>query len=143
MKANDNKLETEKVILPMPPLSREARYEMDVYARFMRHLRCVPSSRMEIKVLSAVQYVADMMDAADGEIAKTLVDLGLRAPRMAFPVEYIDFVDNALMREDWEVGSASASIKELQAHWGRIGEDRLAGFRRYYPALAENFLAPV
>jgi hypothetical protein len=142
MKANDNKLETEKVVLPMPPLSREERYEMDVYARFMRHLRCVPSSRMEIKVLSAVQYVADMMDVADGEIAKTLVDLGLRAPRMAFPAEYVAFVDNALMREDWEVGSASPSIKKLQAHWGRIGEDRLEGFRRFYPTLAEDFFVP-
>lgn len=142
MKANDNKLETETVILPMPPLSLEARYEMEVYARFMRHLRCVPSSRMEIKVLSAIQYVADMMDAADGEIAKVLVDLGLLAPRMAFPAEYIDCVDNALMREDWDVGSASVSIKELQAHWGRIGEDRLAGFRRYYPTLAEDFFIP-
>lgn len=136
MKANDNLL-SENVLLPLPPLP-EAKTDMDVYVRFMRHLRHVANSRMEIKVLTAIQFVADMMDLPDADIAKMLVDVGLRAPRMAFPATYLEYADNALMRDDWETGAASEALKDLHAHWCRIGEDRFAGFKRYYPTLADD-----
>lgn len=142
MKANDN-LIIERVLLPLPPLSPEARVEMDVYARFMRHLRHVANSRMEIKVLSAIQFVSDMMDMPDAEIAKILVDQGLKAPRIAYPAAYLEFADNALMREDWEAGAANAALKELRDHWGQIGEDRFAAFKRYYPSLTEEMFTRV
>ncbi len=146
MKANDN-LPVERVTLPVPALSHstspDSKFEMDAYARFMRHLRHVANSRDEIKVLSAIQFVADMMDVQDAEIAKILVDQGLRAPRMALPATYLEFADNALMREDWEAGSASSSLKELRDHWNSIGEDRFAGFKRYYPSLAEDLFSRV
>lgn len=142
MKANDN-LPTERVLLPLPPFSPQAKFEMDVYARFMRHLRHVANSRDDIKVLSAIQFVADMMDVQDDEIAKVLVDHGLRAPRVAFPATYLEFIDNSLMRNEWEPGAASEAIKELRDHWGRIGEDRFAGFKRYYPTLADDIFTRV
>lgn len=146
MKANDN-LPIERVILPLPSLahsdSPEQKFEMNAYARFMRHLRHVANSREDIKVLSAIQFVADMMDVQDAEIARLLVDLGLRVPRMALPATYLDYVDNALMRDEWEPGSASAAVRDLRDHWNRIGEDRLAAFRRYYPTLAEDLCTRV
>ena len=141
MKANDN-LSTDRVLLPLPP-QLDAKTEMDVYARFMRHLRHVANSRMEIKVLSAIQFVADMMDVPDADVAKILVDAGLRGPRIAFPATYLEYADGALMREDWESGAADASLKALQEHWGRIGEDRFAAFKRHYPAIAEDLFSRV
>lgn len=144
MKANDNlSTNNERVLLPLPPVSVEAKFEMDIYARFMRHLRHVANSREDIKVLSAIQFVADMMDVQDDEIAKVLVDHGLRAPRVAFPANYLEYVDNALMRDDWEHGAASSSLKELREHWGSIGEDRFAAFKRYYPSIAEDMFTRV
>ena len=117
----------ERVVLPLPPqLGDESRFEMEVYARFMRHLRSVPNSRLEIKILSAIQFTADMMDNSDALIAKTLADLGLRAPRKAFPVSFLDFADRALMRTSWEAGSPPACVMKLRHHWDRIGEDRFA-----------------
>ena len=109
MKANDN-LTTESVVLPLPP-EATAKTEMDIYVRFMRHLRHVANSRMEIKVLTAIQFVADMTDTPDADIARMMTDAGLRAPRMAYPATYLEYADNALMRDDWEAGSASPSAE--------------------------------
>jgi len=130
-KANDNKENNERVILPLPALEAEAN-ELEVYARFMRHLRMVPNSRMDIKVLSAIQFTSDMMDMNDAIVAKSLADMGLRAPRRAFPESYLEHVDRSLMRSGWDVGGPCASAMEMKKHWDRIGEDRFAAFSRQY-----------
>lgn len=125
------------ITLPLPPTDKQAISEMDIYARFMRHLRMVPNSRAEIKVLSAIQFTADMMDIGDALVAKTLVDLGLRAPRRALPEAYLDHVDRSLMRSGWEVGGPTPSSCALKSYWDSIGEDPFAAFRRDYPRVQE------
>lgn len=142
-----NAYEIERIMLPLPPaLGDEARFEMEIYARFMRHLRQVPNNRMDIKILSSIQFTADMMDTSDALVAKTLVDLGLRAPRVAFPLAYLDFVDNTFRRGVWEAGtdSSRASRMALKNHWDRIGEEAVpaapGAVRQYsvYPAAANG-----
>lgn len=118
--------------LPLPPGLEEAA-DMDIYSRFMRHLRHVPNSKAAIKVLSAIQFTADMMDCSDAHIAKNLVELGLRAPRMAFPAEFLRFVDAALMRSGWEVGGPSPALSELKSFWDHIGEDKFSAFQGDFP----------
>lgn len=125
------------VKLPLPPELQQSG-EMKVYARFMRYLRHVPNSRMEIKVLSAIQFTADILDHSDAHVAKVLVDLGLRGPRMAFPAEFLNFADKALLRSGWEVGGPSKGILELKAYWDRIGEDKFSVLTGEYPLLAEG-----
>lgn len=123
--------QVERITLPLPPHPGvEARFERDVYARFMRHLRQVPNSRLETKILAAIQFTADMMDTGDALVAKTLVDMGLRAPRRAFPVAFLDFADRAMLRSSWEHGLPPASVMGLNHHWERIGEDRFNALRR-------------
>lgn len=114
--------------LPMPPPKEDA-VAIEAYARFMRHLRHVPNSRMEIKILSAIQFTADMMDYSDAQISKMMVDMGLRVSRAGLPREYLDFTDHALMRSGWDVGGPSASLLELKEYWDAIGEDKFAAFR--------------
>lgn len=143
MKANDNNCLTERVVLPIPEINADPKTDMEIYARFMRHLRNVANSRMEIKVLTSIQFVADMLDLPDAQVTKTLVDMGLRAPRMALPSDYLDHADACLMRDDWEVGSANAALRSLQTHWNEIGEDRFASFRKFYPTLAPNLFERV
>lgn len=126
---------TSKVELPLPP-ARDADAEMEIYARFMRHLRMVPNSRMEIKVLSSMQFTADMLDLGDALVSKVLVDLGLRGPRCAFPAAFLEHVDQSLMRCGWDVGGPSDSVMALKRYWDAIGEDRFAAFRGKY-TLAE------
>ena len=142
MKSNDNQFEGNNIHLPFPPTDMKAEFEMEVYARFMRHLRQVPSSRPEIRVLAAMQFVADMMDVGDAQIAKALVDLGLKAPRMAFPESYLQFVDNILMRSIHDIGYANGSLRDLNHHWQSIGEDKFAAFKRCYPTLADGIFVP-
>lgn len=127
----------DNVILPLPPLNGD-RSDMAVYARFMRHLRHVPNSRMEIKVLSAMQFTADMMGYSDAHIAKILMDCGLRAARIAFPADFLDHADAALQRSGWEVGGPDASLNSLKAYWDDIGEDKFVGFKRDFATLDEG-----
>lgn len=119
------------VQLPLPPesYSCDAQDYMAIYARFMRYLRHVPNSRMEIKVLSAIQFTADMLDHSDAHVSKVLVEQGLRAPRIAFPSDFLSFFDKAIMRQGWEIGGASAGMIELRQYWDQTGEDRFAMFK--------------
>lgn len=120
-----------KIILPLPPKGDgDIRFEMEIYARFMRHLRQVPSSLMETKVLSSVQFTADVMEVSGALVAKTLVDMGMKAPRRAFPVAFLDFADKCMSRSYWEQGAAQPSVVKLHDHWQRIGESRFAGAER-------------
>lgn len=129
--------ETERTVLPLPPSpGKEARFEMEVYARFMRHLRQVPNNRMDIKILSSIQFTADVMDTSDALVARTLVDMGLLAPRAALPVSFLDFVDNCFRRAVWDgrMELPQAALVELKRHWDRIGENGAVGpggWKRY------------
>lgn len=132
-----DRLDTSSIILPLPPAPVQDA-DMALYARFMRHLRNVPNSRVEIKILSAIQFTSDMLDYSDAHVAKVLVEQGLRAPRMAFPADFLDFMDGAQIREGWEIGAPTQAMKDLKSHWDRIGEDKFAAFRRAYSLLAED-----
>lgn len=136
-KSNDNQVSS-KIILPLPPSDKNARAEMEVYARFMRHLRMVPNSLPEIKILSAIQFTADIIDIGDALVAKTLVDLGLRAPRKSFPSDYLEFIDKSLLRTGWQVGGPTQGAADLKLHWDKIGEDKFAAFRRDLPVAVET-----
>ncbi|MFN3701411.1 MAG: hypothetical protein ACK4VI_07815 [Alphaproteobacteria bacterium] len=138
---SNQKEEQMRTVLPLPPHNTEdLKDDMAVYARFMRHLRHVPNSRMEIKILSAIQFTADMMDHSDAHVAKILVDLGLRAPRMAFPADFLSFADQALLRTGYEVGAPSEGVRELKEFWDMIGEDKFAAFKGQY-TYADSLLA--
>lgn len=138
----DKTLKSANVILPLPPEKGQMQ-DMDVYIRFMRHLRCVPNSRATIKVLSAIQFTADFLDCSDAHVAKLLVDLGLRAPRMAFPAEFLSYADAALIRTCWVVGGPSSALITLKAYWDETGEDKFAAFRGGYSLAVEPYTAKV
>ena len=113
----------EAVILPLPPhIQDEKKFEMEVYARFMSYLRHVPNNHMEIKILSAIRFTADTVDVGEALVAKTLVDLGLYAPRKAFPLSFLHFVDKSLRRKIWRGDHTPTSIVGLREHWDEIGE---------------------
>lgn len=117
-------------VLPLPPSDvTTQKDEMAIYARFMRHLRHVPNSRMEIKILSAIQFTADMLYLSDAHVSKVLIELGLRAPRLSFPADFLSFMDQAIMRSGWEIGSPNESMQELKDFWDFIGEDKFASVR--------------
>ena len=126
-----------EIELPLPP-QKENALGMEVYARFMSHMRQVPHRRVEIKILSAIQFTANMMDYTDAQISKMLVDMGLRVGRDGFPADYLDFADASLMRSGWDIGGPSAGLSELKDFWDEIGEDKFAGFRRQYSLLDER-----
>lgn len=127
-----------KLVLPLPPQDPAMTEEMEIYARFFRHMRHVPHSRTDIKILSSIQFTADFLDHSDAHVAKVLVDCGLRAPRMAFPADFLRFVDDSLLRSGWEIGGPTTATIELKLFWDKNGEDRFAGFKRDYAILTER-----
>ena len=120
---------TSGAVLPLPPrvagISARAD-DMEIYVFFMRHLRHVPCSRAAIKVLSAIQFTADILDCSDAHVAKVLVELGLRTSRMAFPADFLRYVDAAMIREGWQVGGPTPALKELGTYWRAQGESPFA-----------------
>lgn len=132
-------MDEDKILLPLPPEADEDA-AMEVYSRFMRHLRHVPNSKPAIKVLSSMQFASDMLGYSDAHLAKILVEQGLRAPRMAFPAEFLAYADKALMREPWDVGGPNEALLELKEYWDAIGEDKFAAFKRSYDLVCEGAL---
>ncbi|MCB1556371.1 MAG: hypothetical protein KDJ15_03565 [Alphaproteobacteria bacterium] len=112
-----------RIILPLPPQDAVRHpFEMEIYARFMGHIRHVPTSRLETKILSAIRFTADMTEENAALIAKTLVDLGLRAPRAAFPGSFLEFADRSLQRTAWSCEGPSRAVSALSEHWAAHGE---------------------
>ncbi|MFP4313582.1 MAG: hypothetical protein ACLFR0_04560 [Alphaproteobacteria bacterium] len=133
-----------KHVLPLPPQAdAQHKDEMAIYARFMRHLRYVPNSRVEIKILSAIQFTADMLQLSDAHVSKTLVEQGLRAPRLSFPADFLSFMDQACMRSDWEVGGPNQAMKELKEFWDYIGEDKFASVKGGHDLLEAHLASAV
>lgn len=110
----------------------------DICIRFLRYLSRVPNSNLEIKVLSAIQYSADMLDYSDARAAKTLVELGLRAPRKAFPADFLNFIDQALTRDSWEIGSANDAMHDLARYWVANGENAFVAVNREFDLVNEG-----
>lgn len=135
-----NTTQTPKAILPLPKIDSSFE-DMAIYARFMQHLRHVPNSRLDIKILSAIQFTADIGGCSDAHVAKTLVEMGLRVSRYALPAEFLKYTDQALMRTGWEVGGASPALADLKAWWDRNGEDKFAAFRGEYDLVEARVLA--
>ena len=128
------------VELPLPP-EKDDFSAMEIYARFMTHLRQVPHRRMEIKILSAIHFTANMADYTDAQVSKMLVDMGLRVGRDGLPADYLDFADASLMRSGWDVGGPSKGLAALKAFWDDIGEDKFAAFRKTYHLRDEHIVA--
>ncbi len=97
---------------PLPPtMFHRFADGMDVYVRFMRHLRVSHHARASVNILLAMEAVVASTDHDALSTAMILVDLGLRAPRAAFPAVFLDLVDGASGRD------MSPAILGLMQHW--------------------------
>jgi hypothetical protein len=119
------------VILPCLP-EHAGPTERDIYMSFIRAVREGPSRRMEVRILTAIHRAADQTDNSDAYVSRVLTDLGLMAPRLAFPGDFLDHIDANLVRSR-PLRSVPASYLALAHHWAAIGEDLYAfgpDFRR-------------
>jgi hypothetical protein len=114
-----------RIILPVPCEDKSVERkdaESQICKRFMGYLPHVQNGRIEIKILSAIQFAADMTGYSDAYAAKYLVDLGLRAPREAFPADFLHFADCALERAAWESCAPSVHLRALKEYWENTTE---------------------
>lgn len=121
---NDQTIELPKIRIEQ---SMDGANRHKIITQFFQLLRDATHARPDVCILIAIQRTADATDNNDAYVAKVLVDAGLRAPRMAFPGDYIDHIISALTRHPNHMSAASESDKDLYAHWTAIGDDPLAG----------------
>lgn len=97
---------------PLPPtMFHRFADGMDVYVRFMRHLRVSHHARASVNILLAIDAVTASTDHDALSTAMILVDLGLRAPRAAFPAVFLDLIDGSFGRD------LSPAVVDLVQHW--------------------------
>lgn len=138
-----NSINDNGVVLPQAPDCGCDGESGEIFRRFSRHLCHVPVSRMEIKILSAIQFTADMMDMSDAHVSKILVEMGLRAPRLAFPMEFLDYADKALMRRGWSVGAPGDAMIALQGVWFSMQKECGSSPFRHIHTVVEQDLVDV
>jgi len=108
-------------ILPCLPEHAGAT-ERNIYMSFIRSLRESTHRRMEVRILTAIHKAADQTDNSDAYVSRVLVDMGLMAPRIAFPGDFLDHVDATLLR-DRPLKTVPSSYQALTRHWGALGEE--------------------
>lgn len=134
MKKNEGHFEDTHILLPLPPLEathqadENTKIEMDIYVRFMRCLRNVSNLRRETAILTSLQFVSDMMELPIKEVVSILVNLGLRAPRAAFPESYVKLIDQSTMQDIYDVRCTRFPLRDLRQHWYAIGKDKFLNF---------------
>ncbi len=135
-----SKLTNTEIAYPNVDVLKVCDEHREIYLRFMGHIRHVPVSREEIKILSSIQFTADMTDNSDAYISNVLIDMGLRAPRLAFPNAFLDYADKALMRRGWDIGAPSKALEELSDTWLRDKPQTLGAFRHVHSVVEDTVL---
>lgn len=132
-----------RIILPCLPESVGAN-EREIYMAFIKAFREGPQRRMETRLLTAIHRAADMTENSDAYVSRVLVDMGLMAPRLACPADFLDHVEATLLR-DSPLRSVPPSYLALNAHWKAIGDEHLLDRQGYNPAEngLHSFLATV
>ena len=74
----------------------------------------------------AIHRAADASDNSDAYVSRVLADMGLMAPRLAFPGDFLDHVDATMCRQR-PLRSLPAAYAALAHHWKALGEDIYAG----------------
>lgn len=112
------------------------RFDHEIIQIFHQNFRLSQPSRDEIKILSSIHKVADITGQSDAFITKILVDHGLRAPRLAFPQDFLDHVDQSYLRsEEGRFSCLSKAYQNLIEVWTEYGENPFAFIEREYPRL--------
>lgn len=106
---------------PLPPTAfSQWADEMDIYVRFMRQVRTSAYTKAEHKIFSGIQVAGAATHRDDAHVAMMLIDLGLRAPRGAFPAEFLCRIDAAITRAGQVESALSTAVADLLEHWQRI-----------------------
>lgn len=115
-----------QITIILPCLTEHCgRLERDIYMAFIRAYREGPSRRMEVRVLTAIHRAADLTDNSDAYVTRVLVDMGLMAPRLALPCDFLDHIDATLLRAR-PLMSVPPGYIALTRHWHDIGDDSYA-----------------
>lgn len=113
-----------RIILPCLPESAGG-IEREIHLAFFKSFREGPHRRMETRILTAIHRAADVTDNSDAYVSRVLVDMGLMAPRLAYPGDFLDHVDATLLR-DRPLRTVPPAYLALTAHWAAIGEEGYA-----------------
>lgn len=105
------------ILMPHIDFDQARESEIDIFVHFTGHYRNTPQIEEQYKILNAIQYVAVLMDHSDEYISRQLVEMGLRAPRDAFPIDFLSYFDRVIERKGQHIGGPSDAMLELLDQW--------------------------
>ena len=96
----------------------------------------------ELRVLKSIYRAADLTGNSDALVSKILVDHGLKAPRRAFPDDFLEHIDTIAMMEAKTIFSGlSESYNRLIQFWNAIGDEFLSVLQNNNRLIAQRLNA--
>lgn len=116
--------------------------QFDIYNTFTSHIAEASISRMEMKILSSIHFTADFLGDSDALISNELVEMGLRAPRIAFPMEFLEYVDSVRLKDHGHILAPSRAIRSLCNIWLGLdlAQETLGQFRSLAHIIREDIM---
>ena len=107
-------------IMPLPP--EDGKFAHECYMTFMHHMNRAAGPGLDQRILSAISYTAKATDNSTAHISQLLVEMGLRAPKAAFPGDFISHITERLGRDAWMLGAPTANQMDLARIWQKTPE---------------------
>lgn len=101
--------------LPLFPIQKN-NFEDEVISGFLQAVRQIEFMRPH-NVRQAIEIVADKTQNSAANIARILVEQGLKAPKEAFPISFLQHVLEKRHIPVWQKGAATPAQESLIRFW--------------------------
>lgn len=89
---------------------------------FMTYFHNIKSDDPAFKTYCAIHFAAEELHNSAENIARMLVEIGLRAPIEAFPKSFTTYIQEKQDKEKWDLNGLTTSQKELADIWQQPDE---------------------
>lgn len=106
--------------MPVPPAADHPNFAF--CQTFVHAMNSQPRTMATaMRVFAAIDIAAERMETSPAHISRVLVDCGLRAPRAAFPSDFLDFVDRCpVPRTSVQRAALGTGVIELKEFWDNL-----------------------
>ena len=89
----------------------------EYYPEFIKNLRDIGRGSKSDKVKAAIKLTAETLHISPEFVARCLVEIGVRAPKSAFPRNFVAFINGRKDKSIWEQDSLTTAQRDLLNSW--------------------------
>ena len=105
-----------KFSIPYPNMDTDP-FLLRCNGTFMTYFHNIKSDDPAFKTYCAIHFAAEELHNSAENIARMLVEIGLRAPIEAFPKSFTNYIEEKQDRERWDLNGLTTAQKELASLW--------------------------